>query len=61
MLELQERRPERPATVSGLGSGPRADFSPRRRPPAGRSGRALFTDAQQRRLAGVNLVTAVII
>lgn len=60
MLETQERRP---GTVSGLGAGPGADVRPRHRPVAGErqpGGAVLWTGRQRRRLAGANLVTAVI-
>ena len=73
MLELQERPPaerspaERPPaqerrTVSGLGAGAEAEARPQ--PRRGGQGRhrstVPWTDAQERRLAGANLVTVVI-
>ena len=57
MLELQERpAAEQPSTVAGVG-GARHDTKPRvRRERAG-----LWSHAQERRLAGANLVTVVIL
>ena len=69
MLVLQERPPGRRGdqsssqgpshrpTVGGLGAGGRSEAEPRRR----RDRTALWSDAQQRRLAGVNLVTTLIL
>jgi hypothetical protein len=66
MLELQERAPvkeapaERPASVSGLGAWSLPDTRPRQ-PQVRRGGAVLWTRAQQRRLAGANLVTVAML
>ena len=76
MLQLQERPPaegtsaegtsaerppvSRPTTVSGLGARSLPDTRPRVKQ-APRGGAVLWTRAQQRRLAGANLVTVVML
>jgi hypothetical protein len=54
--------PPRPSTVSGLGARSTADLAPRSETSARHRNRrtTLWTGPQQRRLAGVNLITAVI-
>jgi hypothetical protein len=74
MLVLQERPPagdleapvrpdpSRPSTVGGLGAGSAGDSRPRepRRPGSGSTLARPWSGAQQRRLAGVNLVTVIL-
>lgn len=58
MLQLQERpAAERPSTISGLGSKAGAESRPRIRAERGR----LWSPAQERRLAGANLITVAIL
>jgi hypothetical protein len=60
MLELQERPPaDQPSTISGLGARPviERDVAPRVRASRGR----LWSRSQERRLAGANLVTVVLL
>ena len=52
--------PERPTTISGLGAGGLPETQPRQRQ-APRGGAVLWTRAQQRRLAGANLVTVAML
>jgi hypothetical protein len=60
MLELQERPPaERPSTVSGLGADSGTEARPRIRT-VRPLGSGPWSKAQQRRLAGANMVTAAI-
>jgi hypothetical protein len=74
MLVLQERPPEgdpgtpapvetrRPSSVGGLGAGPEGDARPRQPRTEHRSTLARpWSDAQQRRLASVNLVTVILL
>ncbi len=61
-LELRPGRPSRPATVSGLGAGSGGDSRPRDRRGTGRGSSLArpWSPGQQRRLAGINLVTVVL-
>ena len=60
MLELQQRPAESGSTVSGLGARSRVDAEAEAQPRTRPERELLWTPAQQRRLAGANLVTVAI-